>query len=301
MEAIATVLTEGEGDEPNCRTPQEAVLPSPSRIRPGVRAARPAVLVDTGARCNARAHASRARGVECPQSKDRRALLADALAGFRRPDIVRASRGVGVDKHLSARTVNLHKVLYHHPVLTTSDLVARIRGANGDTQEGLARRLGVSYPTINSWERGRSEPHPARRRELEDLAESLGIRAELSVLVIDDDPVTAEIVRAATRRVDASVTVGAALDGWEGLVACGAQQPQLLFLDVMMPGIDGLEVARRLPAIDGLEKMRVVFVTASQSAEVLTRAKSLGHSVLNKPLEFDQLARVMTETLEALD
>ena len=82
--------------------------------------------------------------------------------------------------------MKLHKVLYAHPVLTTSELVSRIRGANGDTQEGLARRLGVSYPTVNSWERGRSEPHPARRRELEDLAESLGIRAELSVLVIDD-------------------------------------------------------------------------------------------------------------------
>jgi len=197
--------------------------------------------------------------------------------------------------------MKLHKVLYAHPVLTTSELVSRIRGANGDTQEGLARRLGVSYPTVNSWERGRSEPHPARRRELEDLAESLGIRAELSVLVIDDDPVTSEIVRAATRHVDASVTVGAALDGWEGLVACGAQQPNLLFLDVMMPGIDGLEVARRLPAIEGLEKMRVVFVTASQSADVLNRAASLGHAVLNKPLEFDQLARVMTETLDAQD
>ncbi|MFV0373681.1 response regulator [Microbacterium sp.] len=182
-------------------------------------------------------------------------------------------------------------------MLSTPELVARIRAVTGDTQEGLARRLGVSYPTINSWERGRSEPHARRRRELEELAESLDIRSELSVLVIDDDPVTAEIVRAAAVDVDASVAVSSALDGWEGLVVCGALKPRLLFLDVMMPGLDGLEVARRLPSIEGLDAMEIVFVTASGSTTVLERAAALGNGVLTKPLELDQLAGVMRTAL----
>ena len=182
-------------------------------------------------------------------------------------------------------------------MLSTSELVARIRQANGDTQEGLARRLGVSFPTINSWERGRSEPRAHHRRELEGLADELGISHELVVLVIDDDPVTAELVRAAAADVDGAVTVEAALDGWEGLIKCGALQPRLLFLDIMMPGIDGLEVARRLPTIDGLDDLRVVFVTASQSPDVLARAGAIGNDVLVKPLELADLSEAMSGLL----
>jgi CheY-like chemotaxis protein len=191
----------------------------------------------------------------------------------------------------------LHKALYALVMLPTSELVSRIRVATGDTQEGLARRLGVSFPTINSWERGRSEPKQPRRLELEQLAASLGIRQELMVLVIDDDPVTAELVRAAAHDLDAAVTVEAAPGGWEGLIMCGSLQPQLLFLDVMMPGIDGLEVARRLPSISGLGPLRVVFATSSQSADVLARASALGSEVLAKPLELDDLTRVMSQAL----
>jgi CheY-like chemotaxis protein/DNA-binding transcriptional regulator YiaG len=193
--------------------------------------------------------------------------------------------------------LRVHKALYHAGMLSTPDLVSRIRAANGDTQEGLARRLGVSFPTVNSWERGRSEPKAAHRQALEELASSLRIAQEMMVLVIDDDPVTAELVRAAAVDVDAAVTVEAALGGWEGLVKCGALQPQLLFLDVMMPGIDGLEVARRLPTIDGLGQLRVIFVTASQSPDVLARAAALGNAVLAKPLELDDLASAMSATL----
>ena len=185
--------------------------------------------------------------------------------------------------------------MYTSDVLTTSELVARIRQATGDTQEGLARRLGVSFPTVNSWERGRSQPRSSHRRELEELAASLGIAPEMVVLVIDDDPVTAELVRAAALDVDPAVTVHAALDGWTGLIQCGSLHPRLLFLDIMMPGIDGLEVARRLPTIDGLDDLTVVFVTASQSPDVLARAAAIGNALLAKPLELDDLSRVMSE------
>lgn len=183
-------------------------------------------------------------------------------------------------------------------MIPSADLVARIRSASGDTQEGLARRLAVSYPTINAWERGRSEPTARHRATLEALAAELGIVHEFAVMVIDDDPVTAELVEAAAAEFDGAVTVHSALNGWEGLVTCGAVRPGLLFLDIMMPGIDGLEVARRLPTIPGLDDMRVVFVTASQSPEILNRAAALGNAVLGKPVDLDDLARVIRDTMD---
>jgi CheY-like chemotaxis protein/DNA-binding XRE family transcriptional regulator len=175
-------------------------------------------------------------------------------------------------------------------VLATSELVAEIRKVAGETQEALARRLGVSFPTVNAWERGRSVPRPDHRRKLEELAAQLGITSEISVLVIDDDPTTGSLVDAAAREVDPAITVETALDGWQGLVRCGAVRPALIFLDILMPGIDGIEVARRLPGIQGLGGTEVVFVTSSTDARLLARASELGHPVLSKPLDFDRLA-----------
>jgi len=184
-------------------------------------------------------------------------------------------------------------------MLSTPELVSRIREHTGDTQERLARRLGVSFPTINAWERGRSTPRRTHRRELEQLAEELGITHEFTVLVIDDDPVTAELVAVTAGELDGSISVDSALNGWEGLVKCGSRHPDLVVLDIMMPGIDGLEVARRLPSIEGLEGVKVVFVTASRSDDVLERAHRFGHAVLPKPLDLDELEKMITSALDS--
>ena len=112
-------------------------------------------------------------------------------------------------------------------------------------------------------------------------------------------PFRSELVGAAAHDVGVTVTVRSAVDGWEGLIACAPLRPRLLFLDIMLPGIDGLEVAQRLPSIDGLAELTVVFVTASQSNDVLTRAEAIGNEVLAKPLRPDDLAAVMSDVLES--
>ncbi len=182
-------------------------------------------------------------------------------------------------------------------MLSTAELVAAIRRVGGDTQEALARRLGVSFPTVNAWERGRSSPRPDHRRALEQLAVDLGITSEITVLVIDDDPATGAIIDAAAREVDPAITVESALNGWEGLVRCGSLRPALIFLDILMPGIDGIEVARRLPAIKGLERTEVVFITSSTDERLLARAGDLGHDLLAKPLDVVSLVEAIAARL----
>ena len=64
------------------------------------------------------------------------------------------------------------------------------------------------------------------------------------VLVVDDDETVRDVVR---RYLEvAGFTVDMAGDGAEGLAKFAAHQPDLVVLDVMMPGINGLEVCRRL-------------------------------------------------------
>lgn len=182
-------------------------------------------------------------------------------------------------------------------MLDTAGLVARIRAATGETQESLARRLGVSFPTVNAWERGRSTPRTVHRRQLEQLAQDLGIEFAINILVIDDDPTTSELIEAAAQDVDGALSVHSALDGWEGLLRCGSLQPALLFLDIMMPGIDGLEVARRIPEIEGLDRTAVFFVTSSRDRGVLDRARSLGRGVLLKPIDLDEVSALMRQLI----
>ncbi|WP_433796526.1 response regulator transcription factor [Actinoplanes sp. CA-252034] len=64
------------------------------------------------------------------------------------------------------------------------------------------------------------------------------------VLVVDDDPTVSDVVRRYLEEAGCEVRLAA--DGADGLAAVAAQQPDLVVLDVMMPGIDGLEVCRRL-------------------------------------------------------
>lgn len=53
-------------------------------------------------------------------------------------------------------------------------LIRELRSRTGLTQEKFAARLGVTFPTINRWENGRSNPSPLGMRQIEDLLLELG-------------------------------------------------------------------------------------------------------------------------------
>jgi DNA-binding response OmpR family regulator len=67
---------------------------------------------------------------------------------------------------------------------------------------------------------------------------------EHRVLVVDDDPTVSDVVRCYLERDGCRVRLAA--DGADALAAVADEQPDLVVLDIMMPGIDGLEVCRRL-------------------------------------------------------
>ena len=59
-----------------------------------------------------------------------------------------------------------------HP--DTAHLVRELRDRLGLTQEKLAARLGVTFPTINRWENSRAKPSPLALKQIEDLLADLG-------------------------------------------------------------------------------------------------------------------------------
>ena len=65
---------------------------------------------------------------------------------------------------------------------------------------------------------------------------------------------------------------------------CGAIDPDILLIDVMMPKIDGFEVARQLAEIRAERMPTIVFVTASSDPAIAQRATDSGHAILVKPM-----------------
>jgi len=178
--------------------------------------------------------------------------------------------------------------------IPTPVLVAAIRRVTGRSQEALARDLGVSFATVNAWERGRARPVPRHRVALEEMGKRVGVSRDLVVLVVDDDPASCAIVEGLLASLERSVTVVTTTSGSEGLLLCGALKPDVLFLDILMPGIDGFEVASRVDQIPGLEHIRMVFITASRDARLIERARRAGAvDVLVKPLSQEDVERAL--------
>jgi len=106
------------------------------------------------------------------------------------------------------------------------------------------------------------------------------------LLILEDDPDLNRLLTEYFR--EAGYEVGGARTGEEALVLAAAQRPDLAILDVMVPGMDGWEVLRRLRA-DG--PLPALFVTARGTQEDVLRGLTLGaDDYVKKPFDLRELA-----------
>jgi len=115
------------------------------------------------------------------------------------------------------------------------------------------------------------------------------------VLVVDDD----RVLRLALSRLLAqSYAVDEAGDGPEALAKLASQRFDLMFLDIGLPGLSGLEVLARMPA-DGSQP-RVVVMTADDTSETLLRAiRNQAYDYIVKPFPPSSITEVAAKALAA--
>jgi diguanylate cyclase (GGDEF)-like protein len=113
-----------------------------------------------------------------------------------------------------------------------------------------------------------------------------------TILVVDDDPDIARFVEVNLRSAGYDVAVAA--DGEEALEKAGAIRPDLVLLDVMMPRIDGFEVAQRLRKNPQTASTSIIMLTAKAlSADKVTGLQSGADDYIIKPFDpIELLARV---------
>jgi DNA-binding response OmpR family regulator len=104
----------------------------------------------------------------------------------------------------------------------------------------------------------------------------------LTVLIADDEAHVVELVRVTLE--DDRVRVVEASDGATALQLAAELDPDLIFLDVNLPDLNGLEVCRRLRREPGLAGVRIVMLTAAAQQDDIARGLSAGAShYLTKP------------------
>jgi two-component system LytT family response regulator len=120
--------------------------------------------------------------------------------------------------------------------------------------------------------------------------------SEIRVLIVDDEPLARRGIRQLLAPYAQAVVVGECRDGREAVRAIASQQPDLVFLDIEMPALDGMSVAEAA----GRERMpHIVFVTAHEQFAVQAfAAEALDYLV--KPLSESRFRGTMSRVLQRM-
>ncbi|RDZ27389.1 LytR/AlgR family response regulator transcription factor [Lysobacter silvisoli] len=112
----------------------------------------------------------------------------------------------------------------------------------------------------------------------------------MRVVIADDEPLARERLRTLLAEQQGVEIVAEAADGQHALHACAEHQPDLVLLDIAMPGIDGLEAARHLAAFE--PRPAVVFCTA-YDAHALSAFEAEAIDYLVKPVRAERLSAAL--------
>jgi len=129
------------------------------------------------------------------------------------------------------------------------------------------------------------------------MTDSPAPSAPLRIVSIEDDPLTNDFVRLALRSEGYNViTVG---DSAEGLRIIRQDPPDLILLDIMMPGMDGWELYRQMRAIDDLKDVPVIVVTARATQVDRIYAEKIAQvdAYLLKPFAPAELRKAIADVL----
>jgi len=181
------------------------------------------------------------------------------------------------------------------------------------TTVAVAKLLGVSVASISTWidagklEAGRT-PGGHRRVAKEDLIaflrrQKLPVPAELSppplrVLVVDDEHAVTKWLSEEIASKHPEYEVLEANDGYSAGEIVARSKPNVVILDIRMPGMDGFEVCRRIKSREETQEISIIAITAHPSDEVQHRIREAGAAVcFSKPLDIEVLLAAVESAL----
>ncbi len=175
----------------------------------------------------------------------------------------------------------------------------------------VAKIVGVHHQTVNSWVRkgwlpAARTPGGHRRIHREDLARflrkhqqrmnpySTAENQQKRVLIVEDDEATREALVMGIRERFPAIDVNYAVDGYDAGRKLSRAIPYLVFLDLMMPGLDGFHVLRDIRSDNRLRGCRVVVITGHHTRENAESAlRSGADAILTKPVQMKVIHEIV--------
>ncbi|MFW1676207.1 response regulator [Pontibacter sp. JAM-7] len=120
-----------------------------------------------------------------------------------------------------------------------------------------------------------------------------------TVLLVDDVPANITVLNSALKE---KYRTKIATNGEKALqIAARQPQPDLILLDIMMPGMDGFEVCERLKADPETRDIPVIFLSGKNTSGDRSRGLALGATdFLEKPIDVDMVCIWITEHLKSI-
>ena len=139
----------------------------------------------------------------------------------------------------------------------------------------------------------------SRDQLLKALEQVDGVR---EVLIVDDDRSFVQLIRRILEASDGQYQVRWAYEGEEALVRIQEKRPDLLLLDLIMPGMDGFQLLEALRSDEGLRSIPVVIVTATSYGEdaVAQRGSMIG-LVRGRGFETQEVIECLQALLDVIE
>lgn len=180
------------------------------------------------------------------------------------------------------------------------------------TTAQAARLIGVSKSTVTRWIDGgelaaHRTPGGHRRIPREALLAFCRehrvplqepVQKHHCVLVVDDEAVVRAAMVQLINLLDPGIPVLTAEDAFQAGQLFASYQPAVVFLDLVLPGLDGLAFYERLLEMEGGADTAVVVITGVKGDRMEQRARQMGiQRFLRKPLTSTAIARILEEFL----
>ena len=124
--------------------------------------------------------------------------------------------------------------------------------------------------------------------------------SQYNVLAVDDIPLNLLLVQKMLGKFN--FTMRTATNGQQALDAVAEQKPDLILLDLMMPGIDGFEVIRRLRANPETADIQIVILSALNSNEDVVKGFNVGaNDFIMKPIIMEKLLTCVVTQMQLVE
>ena len=118
--------------------------------------------------------------------------------------------------------------------------------------------------------------------------------SDLSILIVEDDEVATEILHLFIREYRPDAKIEWCWNGFEALVRIEEVKPDIIFLDYMMPKVDGIEFIKALKNCTTDHNYKIVVISAFVDKEKTTEFLELGADhVLAKPINIEQIEELL--------